>query len=152
MTSAAKSVQLIDHGVDGVFELEDFALDVDGDFFRQVTVGDRNRHVGDVTDLSGQIAGHGIHAIGQIFPSAGDPGDDGLAAELAIGTDFTGNAGDFGGEGVQPIDHGVDGVLELEDLALDIDGDFFRQVAVGDGDRHIGDVSDLGGEIAGHRC
>ena len=145
-----ESIQLIDHGVDGVFELEDFALDVDGDFFRQVAVGNRNRHVGDVTDLSGQVAGHGVHAIGQIFPSAGDAGDDGLAAELAVGADFTGDAGDFGGESIQLIDHRVDGVFELEDFAFDVDGDFFRQVAVGHGDGDVGDVSDLRGKIAGH--
>ena len=39
----------------------------------------------------------------------------------------------FRGERVQLVDHRVDGVLELEDLALDVDGDLAREVAVGDG-------------------
>src|SRR2546423_1841345 len=57
----------------------------------------------------------------------------------------------LGGEGVQLVHHGVDGFLELQDLAADVDGDLLGQVAVGDGDRHVGDVADLGGQIARHR-
>ena len=41
----------------------------------------------------------------------------GLAAELALGADLAGDARHLGGEGVQLVDHRVDGVLELEDLA-----------------------------------
>ena len=48
------------------------------------------------------------------------------------------------GERAELIDHRVDGVLQLEDLALDVDGDLLRQVAVGDGGRHLGDVAHLG--------
>ena len=47
----------------------------------------------------------------------------GLPAELAFGADFAGHAGHFGGERAQLIDHRVDGVLEFEDFASDIDGD-----------------------------
>ena len=45
------------------------------------------------------------------------PFDLGLTAELAVGADLAGHAGHFRGEGVELIDHRVDGVLELEDLA-----------------------------------
>src|SRR5205814_764228 len=41
-------------------------------------------------------------------------------------------------------------VLQLQDLALDVHGDLARQVAVGDGGGHLGDVAHLGGEVAGH--
>ena len=50
----------------------------------------------------------------------------------------------------QLIDHRVDGVLQLQDLAADVDGDLLRQVAVGDGDRDLGDVAHLRGQVAGH--
>ena len=36
-----------------------------------------------------------------------------LAAELAVGADFAGDARHLGGEGVELVNHGVDGVLEL---------------------------------------
>ena len=42
------------------------------------------------------------------------------------------------------------GVLQLQDLAPDVDGDLLGQVAVGDGGGHLGDVAHLGGEVAGH--
>ena len=45
------------------------------------------------------------------------------------------------------VDHRVDRVLELEDLALDVDRDLLRQVAVGDRGRDLGDVAHLGGEV-----
>src|SRR5205085_1774546 len=43
------------------------------------------------------------------------------------------------------------GVLQLEDFAAHVDGDLLRQVAVGDGRRHFGDVADLGGQVRRHR-
>ena len=76
--------------------------------------------------------------------------DAGLAAELAFGADLAGHAGHFRRERPQLIDHRVDGVLQFEELALHIDGDLARQVAVGDGRRHLGDVAHLGGQVAGH--
>ena len=59
----------------------------------------------------------------------------GLAAELAFGADLAGDAGDLVGEAAQLVDHRVDRVLQLEQLAPDVDGDLLREVAVGDGGR-----------------
>ena len=47
----------------------------------------------------------------------------GLAAQLAFGAHLAGHAGHFGGERAELVHHGVDGVLQLQDLALDVDGD-----------------------------
>src|SRR5207249_8609506 len=76
--------------------------------------------------------------------------DLGLAAELALGAHLAGHAGDLGGEAAELVDHGVDRVLQLEDLALHVDGDLLGQVAVGHGGGDGGDVADLGREVAGH--
>ena len=57
------------------------------------------------------------------LPRARDALDLGLAAELALGADLARHARDLVGERAQLVDHRVDGVLELEDLALDVDGD-----------------------------
>ena len=67
----------------------------------------------------------------------------GLAAELALGADLAGHARHLGGEGAELVHHGVDGVLQLQDLALDVDGDLLGQVAVGDGGGDVGDVAHL---------
>src|SRR5207244_1069018 len=75
----------------------------------------------------------------------------GLAAELALGADLTRDARDFGREGAELVDHAVDGVLEVEDLAADGSDDLGGGVAGGDGLGDLGDVADLGGEVAGHR-
>ena len=52
------------------------------------------------------------------FQVPATPGTSRLAAELAFGADLARDAGHFGGEAVELIDHRVDGVLQLEDLAL----------------------------------
>ncbi len=108
--------ELIDHRVDGVFQLEDFAADVHGDFLREIAVCDGGGHLGDVADLASQVAGHGVHAVGEVFPSAGDALHIGLAAELALGADFASHARHFRGERAELIDHRVDGVLEFKDF------------------------------------
>src|SRR5947208_10754213 len=126
-------------------------MDIDGDFLREVAVGDGDCNVGDVPDLSLQITRHEVDALGQIFPNTAHVTNLRLAAELAFGADFAGDAGDFGGERIQLIDHRVDRFFELQDFAAHVDGDLLRQVAIGHGDGNVGDVSHLRGQIAGHR-
>src|SRR5207237_10030276 len=79
---------LVHHGVDGVFQLEDLALDVDRDLLREVAGGDGRGHLGDVAHLAGQVPGHEVHAVGQVLPGAGDALDVGLPSELALGADL----------------------------------------------------------------
>ena len=52
VTSEANDDELVDHRVDGVLELEDLALDVDGDLAGQVARGHRLGDVGDVAHLA----------------------------------------------------------------------------------------------------
>src|SRR2546427_3514845 len=146
-----EGVELVDHRVDGVLELQDLPLAFDRDLLREVALGDRGRHLGDVADLAGEVAGHEVDVVRELLPRAGDALDVGLAAELALGADLASDAGHLVGESVELIDHRVDGVLELEDLALDVDSDLLGEVAVGDRGRHLGDVPHLTGEVAGHQ-
>src|SRR5207245_2083758 len=106
-----EGVELIDHRVDGVLQLEDLAVDVYRDLLREVAVGDGSGHLGDVADLAGKIAGHRVHTVGQVLPGPGNPFDLRLTPELALRPDFPGHAGDFGSKGVELIDHRVDGIL-----------------------------------------
>jgi hypothetical protein len=105
----------------------------------------------DPPDLRRQVVCHHVDIIGEVLPDAGHPPDLGLSAELALGADLARYAGDLCGERAELVDHGVDGVLQLEDLALDVDRDLLRQVAVGHRGGHLGDVADLRREVAGHR-
>ena len=90
-----------------------------------------------------RFAGEDVDVVGQVLPRAGDAADLGLAAELALGADLLRDARHLRGEGAELIDHDVDRALQLEDLALGVDGDLLRQVAVGDGGRDVGDVAHL---------
>ncbi len=147
-----KGTQLIDHRVDGVLELEDFALHVDGDLLRQVAGGDGGRHVGNIAHLARQVRRHRIDAFGQVLPRACDPLHIGLTTQLAFGADLARDARHFRCKGGELVDHRVDRVLELEDFALDVHGDLLRQVTGGHGRRHIGDVANLRGEVRRHRA
>ena len=69
---------------------------------------------------------------------------------LAVRADLAGDAGDLVGEARELVDHRVDGVLQLEHLALDVDGDLLREVAVRDRGRHLGDVAHLAGQVRRH--
>src|SRR5262249_260950 len=95
--------------------------------------------------LGGQIAGHDIDAFGQILPNTADVTNLGLTAELSFGADLACDPGDFRSETAQLIDHGVDRVFELENLAGQGVGNVLRQIAVGDGVGDISDVAHLGG-------
>ena len=98
-----KRVELVDHRVDGVLQLENLSLDVHRDLARQVAARDGRRHARDVADLGREVRGHGVDRVGQVLPGAGDARHDGLPAELAVGADFARDARHFGGERAQLV-------------------------------------------------
>src|SRR5262249_19712711 len=140
---AGEGVELVHHRVDGVLELEDLAAHVDGDLLREVAIGDRGRHLGDVADLRGQVRRHRVDAVGEVLPGAGDAEHVGLAAVPPTAAVLSRHAGDLAGKGVELVDHRVDGLLELQDLAADVYGDLAGKVAARDRGRHLGDVAHL---------
>src|SRR5262249_33295562 len=142
--------ELIDHRVDGLLELQDLTRHVDRDLLRQITASDGGGDIGDVADLRGEVRGHEVDAVGQVLPGAGDAGHLRLAAELAFGADLAGDARDLRGKGVELVHHGVDGVLELENLAAHVDRDLAGQVASRHRCGHLRDVAHLVGEVAAH--
>src|SRR5206468_1544639 len=60
--------QLIHHRVDRVLQLENLALCVDRDLGGEVALRDARRYLGDVTYLEGEVAGHAVHRVREIFP------------------------------------------------------------------------------------
>src|SRR5205807_2491512 len=109
--------ELVDHRVDGVLEVRERVAEGDGDLLGQVALGHGGGDLGDVADLAGEVPGQLVDVVGEGLPRAADPGDVGLAAELAVGADLPGDPGDLVGEARELVDHRVDGVLEFGDLA-----------------------------------
>src|SRR5206468_9590047 len=107
-------------------------------------------HFGDVTYLAGEVRRHRMHVVGYVFPRTGHAAHFGLAAEFSFGTDFAGDAGDFGSERGELIHHGVDGVLQLEHLAAHIHCNLLGKVSIRHSRCDLGDVADLSGEIVRH--
>jgi hypothetical protein len=143
--------ELIHHRVDGVLQFENLAFDVDGDLLRQVTGRDGRRDIGDVAHLSRQVRRHRVDALGQVLPRPRDAAHVGLPTENTFGADFSRDARHLGGERAELIHHRVDRVLQLEDFALDVDGDLLRQVAGRHGGRHFRDVAHLRRQVRRHR-
>src|SRR5207244_163517 len=136
--------------VDGVLQLQDLPLDRHGDLLGEVAVGHRRRHFGDVADLAGEVAGHAVDAVGEALPDTALPADLGLPAQASFCAHLSGDAGYLAGVAAELVDYRVDGVLQLQDLAADVDGDLLGEVAVGHRGGHLGDVPHLRGEVAGH--
>ena len=141
----------VGHVVDGFGERGDFALRIHGEFLREFAVRDRSDDFHDAAHLLGEVGGHDVYVVGEIFPSAGDARDFRLTAEFSVGADFASDARDFGGERVELVDHRVDGVFQLENFTFDVDRDLARQVAARDGGRDFRDVANLSRQVAGHR-
>src|SRR5205823_6462250 len=145
-----EAVELVHHRIDGLLQLQDLAAHVHGDLARQVAACDGGRHFGDIADLTGQIARHRVDLVGEILPHAADVLHLRLTAQLAFGTDLARHARHFRREAVELVDHRVDGLLQLQDLALHVRRDLARQVAARDGGGDFRDVTDLAGEVTGH--
>src|SRR5207249_2911331 len=109
-----------------------------------------NGDFGDVADLVGEVAGHRIDVVGQVLPGASHTGHGRLATQLPVRADLAGHSADFGSERVQLVHHGVNGVLQFQNLTLDIHSDLLREVAVGHSDGHTGDIANLGSQVACH--
>ena len=146
-----ESVQLVHHGVDGVLQFEDFAFHVDRDLARQVSARNGSGDLSDVSNLSRQVASHGIDGVREIFPGAADSRHLSLAAQFSLGADLAGHASHFARERVQLVHHGIDGVLKFEDFALYVDRNLAGQVSTSNGGGHLRDVADLSRQVAGHR-
>ena len=117
----------------------------------KVAAGDGGGHLGNVAHLGRQVAGHGVHRVGEILPRSGHARYNGLPTQFAVGAHLTGDARHFGGKRAQLVHHGVDGFFELKNFAAHIDGNFAGEIAAGNGGCDLGNVAYLAGQVAGHR-
>src|SRR5207244_779125 len=131
----------------GDFQLQQLTPELDGDLSGEVAPGPGRRHLGDVPHLRRQVRGQQVDVVGEVLPRSRHAGHDGLAAEATLGADLPGDPGDLVGEAPELVDHRVDGLLQLGDLAPGLHVDLLRQVALGHGGGDLGDVADLAGEV-----
>ena len=142
--------QVADHLVDVVLERRHLAGRLDGDRAREVALGHRGRDLGDGAHLGGEVRGELVDVVGQIAPGAGRAGHVRLAAELAFDADLARDARDLVGERRERVDHAVDRVGQLRDLALGLEDELALEVAVGDGGHDARDAAHLVGQVVGH--
>src|SRR5438105_1753143 len=83
------------------------AAHIDGDLLRQIAVRDCGRDFRNVTHLAGQVSGHRVHRVGEIFPRPGDAFHVGLTAKPPFRSHLTSHARHFRGERTELIDHRV---------------------------------------------
>src|SRR5262249_25539253 len=142
--------ELVHHRVDGVLQLEDLAAYVHRDLARKVAARHGGGHLGNVSYLRCEICREEVDVVGQILPRSGNAWPDGLTAKRAVAADFTRDARHFRCERTQLVHHRIDGFLQLEDFSANVDGDFLREVSVGDSDSNFGDVANLSGQVVRH--
>ena len=127
--------ELVDHGVDGLLQLEHLAARVDRDLLAEVAVRDSRGDLGDVAHLRSEAGRHRVDVLGQVLPDARDALDLGLAAELALGADLAGHACDLVREGRELVDHLVDRRPDAGELPAHRAGLRFREPSSGTGRR-----------------
>src|SRR5205823_14252622 len=127
-----EGVELVDHDIDRVLQLEDLALDLDRDLLREVALLNGSGDFGNVANLGRQVGGQLVDVVGQVLPGARGTEDVGLTAEAAFGADLAGHAGDLAGEGVQLVDHAVRWEVQREGHGADVGGDRLGKVGLGD--------------------
>jgi hypothetical protein len=140
-----------DHLVGRVFQCGHFAARLDRDRSREVAFRHGGRDLGNRPHLSREVGGQLIDVLGQSFPGAGHTRNPRLAAKHALNADLACDTRHLRSKRAQLVHHGVDGVLQLQDLALDVDCNLLRQVAARHRLGHVRDVAHLRGEVAGHR-
>src|SRR5207302_422773 len=135
----SERAELVDHRVDGVFQLQNQIVRVECRLLAQVPVCHCRGHVRDISHLVGQVTGHRVHVVGEIFPRAGHARNHRLTAQLPFGAHLAGHAGNFRGEGPELVHHRVDGVFQLQNLAANVYRDFSAQIAISHGGGDVGD-------------
>ena len=84
VTSPAKRVELVDHRVDGLLQLQDFAETSTVIFLERSPLAMAVATSAMLRTWRGQVDGHRVDVVGQVLPGAGDAGHLRLAAELAL--------------------------------------------------------------------
>ena len=145
-----REAQVVDHRVDVVFQLGDFAAGFDLNRASQIAFGDGRRDFCDGADLVRQVVGKQVDVAGEILPRTSSAGHVGLTAETSFHADFASHRRHLIGKCRQRVGHVVDGFGQRRDFALGVHGQLLREIAVGDGGHDLDDAAHLLGEVRSH--
>jgi hypothetical protein len=141
---ARERPQPYDHAINRVFQIQNFATSLDGDFLAEVAERHSCSHLCNTPDLVREIRREIVDNCRKFSPGSVDVEYDCLTAEFAFGSNLLRYTCDLARELGETIDHGVDDVLELDhDHALYGDRDLLGQVAGSDGLTDARDIADL---------
>ena len=137
--------QLVHHGVDCFFKLENFSAHIDGNLSGEIAAGNSRSDFSNVAHLTGEVAGHRVDGVRQVFPCTGNAGHHCLTTQLAVSADLTRHARYFGGENAELLNHGVDNVGGAQELAFQrptvhIQANGLGQISLGHGRDGTGNV------------
>ena len=144
-------LQVPDHLVDVVLQIGHLAGSLDGDLLRQVTIGNRSRHLRDRTDLCGQVCCKPVDVVGQVAPGAACTRHVRLSTELPFDTDLTCNRRHLVGKRGKRVDHVVDRPGQLGNLPLRLHRELLLQITLRHRGHHARDAADLRGQVSSHR-
>ena len=142
--------QIVDHGVDVVFEFRDFTAGFHLNGAGQVTFGHRRRDFGNRAHLVGQVVGQQVYVAGEILPGTGGSGHVGLATQTSFHTDLACDGSNLIGESSKRAGHVVDGFGQGCDFPLGVHRQFLSQLAVGNGGHDFHDAAYLFGQVGSH--
>ena len=96
---------------------------VDRNLFREIALRHRRRDFRDIAHLPGQVGRHRVHTVGQILPGTGNARYLRLSPQPPFGADFSRHPCHLASEAVQLIDHGIYGLLQLENFTRHVHRD-----------------------------
>ncbi len=113
---------------------------------------DRGRDLRDRPDLTGEVGRHGVDRVGQVAPGPRHPTHVGLPAELALGADLTGHAGDLVGERGELVHHRVHRAADAKELpaqwlTIHLEGHLLGQISLRHRHDHAGDLGGRSAEV-----
>jgi hypothetical protein len=91
-----------------------------------------------------------VDIVGESLPRSLNALDLCLSAQFSFRADFERDSSDFARKDAELRHHVVDGGLQVEHLALDIDLDLLGEIATGDSGGDVGDRPDLVGDVERH--
>ena len=142
--------EIVDHGIDVVFQLGDFAAGIHLNGPRQIALGHGRRDFGDGAHLVGQVVGQQVDVASKILPRSSGAWHVGLSTQTAFHTDFASDSRNLIRESGEGSCHVVDGFCQCRNFALGVHREFLGKVAVGDGRHDFDNAAHLLGEVHRH--
>ena len=99
------STHLVHHGINCVFQVQHFTLDLNCNFLRQVATCHGLGDLGNVPDLVREVGCHGVYVVGEFFPDTIGTSDSRLSAKAAFGSNVMCHTRHFGCKQIKLVNY-----------------------------------------------